>query len=83
MSETKGGYDCGAGCTCDAVVELSSERTELMEEMAAALRHANAALIEVMGHKELPHHLFMKVWDMSDVIDAVLAKYRGREEASG
>jgi len=49
MTETPTTYDCGMTCSCDAVTELASERTELMEEMAAALVTAEWALRKTLA----------------------------------
>ena len=76
VSETSGTYDCGITCTCDAVTDLAAERTELMEEMAAALKKARYALRDV-------EQRYLGGWGTALTveaitrIDAVLAKYRG------
>ena len=81
MSETPATYDCGVTCTCDAVTDLASERTELMEEMAAALVEAEWALHSTeryMGGK--PTATTRKALAK---IDVVLEKFRGRREGRG
>ena len=82
MSEPKVSYDCGADCTCDAVTDLASERTALMEEMAAALERASRALRHI--GRFINGYGLRGVSTVADLalieVDAVLAKYRGKEE---
>lgn len=81
MSETPATYECGAGCTCDAVTDLASERTELTEEMAEALVEAEWAMQtgeRYIGGKPTP-----ATRKALAKIDAVLAKYRGEKEERG
>jgi len=87
MSETPATYDCGAGCTCDAVTDLASERTELLDEMAAALEGLlkwYPTLLECSDGEGL---LFMfedaQARARMHEARAVLAKFRGREEGRG
>ncbi len=85
MSETPATYDCGAGCTCDAVTDLASERTELMDEMAAALSEARWTLKQVSPLLNAGCSLGVRVVTniALDVVNRALDKYRGREEAGG
>ena len=81
MSETPATYDCGATCTCDAVTDLAAERTELMEEMAAALEWL-VSLCHGMskGGPECCPPSDAEWKDATDTGAAVLAKYRGEGE---
>ncbi len=78
MTETPTTYDCGGGCTCDAVTDLASKRTELMEEMAEALKKASGLLARTrtMGCPE--HKRAQLTLDAENVLLDVLAKYRGK-----
>ena len=75
MTETPATYDCGATCTCDAVTDLAAERTEVMEEMAAALEAEAARRAYAAG-------LGASEWEafLGPEARAVLAKYRGEGE---
>lgn len=80
MSETPSTYSCGDGCTCDAVTDLAGERTEVMEEMAAALESAREALR--LAAKELAS-LGSEQWRMAIAVAReqarlALAKYHDR-----
>ena len=86
MSEKPATYSCGAGCTRDAVTDLASERTELMDEMAAALEKARAAIHTVRFYQSAndPRGIIgaqLIVAELNAV--AVLTKYQGRGEAGG
>lgn len=79
MTETPATYDCGAGCTCDAVHDLAAERTELMEEMAAALERALDTLSGIgVGTISGDGARHAALWGAM-ALEAVLAKYRGEE----
>ena len=84
MSERPATYDCGAGCTCDAVTDLAAERTELMEEMAAALENLlddygfGVGLAYSEGRMEFDEQV--KCLGHECKARAVLAKYRGEGE---
>ena len=82
MSETPATYDCGAGCTCDAVTDLASERTELMDEMAAALVDASFALLAALD-SSMPPSVVERARAARHRIRVVFMKYQGRGEASG
>lgn len=78
MSETPSTYSCGDGCTCDAVTDLASERTELMEEMAAALRNAADTLTDMAAGDLCGLGAQHNALWAAMAIDAVLAKYHDR-----
>ena len=83
MSERPATYDCGATCTCDAVTDLAAERTELMEEMAAALGEARIAIEAVrFGTRvgDIEERITVRLIAAERKARAVLAKYRGEGE---
>ena len=85
MSETPTTYDCGVTCSCDAVTELASERTELMEEMAAAIESASTMLriVQRWQGREISAIIVLGCEAPLMLCRAVLAKYRGEERDSG
>ena len=83
MSETPTTYDCGMTCSCDAVTERANERTELMEEMAAALQDASLALLDAQLSGAIPQHVRGQMTLARLNIRAVLTKYRGEGRDSG
>ena len=83
MSETSGTYDCGVTCNCDAVTDLAAERTELMEEMAAALGRASDILHGAIIEADTTAQLRTAIDLARGVIEAALCAYYQNSPVKG
>jgi len=85
VSETPTTYDCGVTCSCDAVTELASERTELMEAVIAGVERARSLLAQsrTVGAGGFGEERWKLTLAAESVLLDVLAKYRGEGRDSG
>ncbi len=76
-SGTSTGFTPRGDCNCEAVTDLAHERTELMEEMAAALEIADRVVRIASINNSLPWYVKRDAIAAVRKTRAVLAKYRG------